>query len=68
MAAKVKVVLPEDVSANFKYVGVGHVKFILPKHLGGKTINVETITPAVAESIVDHVPFLARKPKPKAKK
>lgn len=68
MAAKVKVVLPEDVAPNFKYIGVGHVKFILPKHLGGITVNVESIKPEVAERIVDHVPFLARKSKPKAKK
>ena len=67
MAEKKTVTLPEAVAAKYKYVGNGHTKFILPK-FGGVTVNLETITPKVAEQIVDHVHFLARKPKPKAPK
>ncbi len=67
MAAKKTVVLPETVSENFKYTGSGQTKFKLPK-FGGITVNVETITPEVAERIADEVHFISRKAKPKAKK
>lgn len=67
MAEKKTVKLPEDVAENFKYTGTGHTKFVLPK-FGNLSVDLETITPEVAERIVDSVDFLAKKPKPKAKK
>ena len=63
--ADVKAVkLPEDVANDFKYVGNGAAKYIVP---GVGTINVETITPAQAAAIVSRVHFLQKKAKRKPK-
>ncbi len=54
--------LPDDVAADFKYVGNWQTRFVLPKHNNLK-VNVETLTPKTAEAIVGNVSFLKRKQK-----
>lgn len=73
MAQIKNVQLPESVAANFKLVG-NHQKYLTKPipGMGRISVNVETLTPALAEKIVEYVPFLKRiektAPKPKAKK
>lgn len=64
--ADVKAVkLPEDVASDFKYVGNGATKYVVP---GVGSINVETINPAQAAKLVAAgVHFLNAKPKRKPK-
>jgi hypothetical protein len=57
--------LPEDVANDFKYVGNGAMRYVV----GGKTVNVETLTAAQASALVSAgVHFLQKKRKAKAKK
>lgn len=69
MAKKNTPTLPESVADKFKYTGKGQrVFFTKPiPEIGRVKVDVEKLTPELAEKVVDHVPFLSRLEKPKAK-
>lgn len=69
MASSKKPTLPESVADKFKYTGKGQRVFYtkpIPE-VGRVKVDVEKLTPELAEKVVDHVPFLSRNSKPKSK-